>query len=75
MPTWLTAIFPLLLQAIEGLLSEAQASNAAANHPKTANVLGVINQITAIVGSSVIASSHPVATPGGGQGAAITPPK
>ena len=74
MPSWLAALFPFLLQAIEGLLTEAQASNAAADHPKTAQVLGVINQITAIVGGSIIAS-HPTATPGGGQGAPITPPK
>jgi hypothetical protein len=72
MPTWLTALLPFLLQAIEGLVAEAQASNAANNHPKTAEVLGIIGQITALVAPHVV--KGPVATIGGGQGAPITPP-
>ena len=78
MPAWLIALLPAFVSLIEQLLSQAQASNAAQDHPKTAEVLGVINQVTAIVAPHVISNitKQPIqATIGGGQGAPITPPQ
>lgn len=76
MPAWLVALFPGLLQALVTLLADAQTHAAAGNHPKTAETLGVINQITALVVPHIHILNAPVsATPGGGQGAPITPPQ
>lgn len=73
MPAWLIALFPFLLQAIETLVASAQASAVAGDHPKTAETLGVINQITALVAPHIVKPAT-VATAGGGQGAPIAPP-